>query len=201
MDWPHCPPLDLSTYDKPVNPERTVAFIGAKPAAKPSNLKITSSVKPQKKSQHTEKTIQRALIWKFDWQVNECFLNVEFGGGIADLLVITKARLCVEVEIKISMSDWNADQHKSKWQHKDRKKISRMYYAVPEWMADKTPAWVPSEIGIYAVGESGWVKEVRPAVRVSKYRASIKDYAKLMRGLYFKYMSKAVKELPTCLGS
>lgn len=202
--WPHCPPLDPHTLEKPVAFIRSVTEV-PKPLAQcdkplPKNLVFKSSAdKPAaKKSGHSEKTMQRALMFHFNWEVNDCYLNVEFGGGIADLLCITKARLCVEVEVKISMSDWNADQHKSKWGHPSRKKVSRMYYAVPEWMSTKIPAWLPKEFGVLAVGESGWVKEVRPAVRVCKYRASIKDYAKLMRGQYFRFTSKLMKELPKC---
>lgn len=206
INWHEVPPLDLSLLEKPVAFTRKsnvtqVPSVGAlcdKPLGGvklPGNLKITlkSSV-ANKKSKHTEKTIQRAMALHFDWQAQELFFNVDFAGGIADVVVLSKARYLTEVEIKISMSDWNADQHKAKWQHPSRHKVCRMYYAVPDWMAAKIPAWVPETVGIFSVGETGWVKEVRPATRMTKYKASLKDLSKFYRSIYYKYTSHFVSK-------
>lgn len=199
-EWEHCPPLNpakLGLYQSITSvrhPAPSVAQCDTKP--KPSNLVFkpkSSASKPKaKKSEHSEKSLQCALARHYDWRIQEMFFNVEFGGGVADVVMVTKARYIVEFEIKISLSDWNADQHKDKWQHPSRKKISRFYYVVPEWLAAKAPDWLPPNAGIISVTEGGYCKVVKEAPKSMAYKATVKDYAKFYRSCYYKHMTKVV---------
>ena len=52
----------------------------------------------------------------------------------ADILVVTKAKFCTEIEVKISMADWKADFAKRKHDHRDSR-IKFQYYAAPRELA------------------------------------------------------------------
>lgn len=88
-----------------------------------------------------------ALARHFDWFQNQMMTEYFVDGGIADLVFITRAGYLTEIEIKTSLADWNVDQVKAKWK-KGRPHVSRFFYAIPEALADKVPAWVPAEVGI-----------------------------------------------------
>lgn len=68
--------------------------------------------------------------------------NVDWGylNHEADLLVLTKAKRLVEIEIKRSWSDFMADFKKSHT-HNDPK-LSRFYYAVPLKIAERVFNWL-----------------------------------------------------------
>jgi hypothetical protein len=191
LTWDLCPPIDLKGYPKSIPCKRLQSI--AKPdvkllnEGKPKNLKFVPKSSTDVKTKHTEKSIQKALLWYFDWAVNECYTGITFGGGIADFIRITKARYVAEVEVKISLSDWHADQHKDKWKSKERKKVCQFYYAVPTFLIPKIPAWVADTVGILEITEHGQVIEIRPAARVGKYKLKVADYISLHRALYFRY--------------
>jgi hypothetical protein len=147
---------------------------------------------------YTEKTIQRALALYFDYQKQVvCVPNIFLFGWAMDCCCVTPSGVVVEVEIKTSMADWNNDQAKAKWQHPNRAKVGRFYYAVPHFLAHKVPAWVPEEYGILSVmtDDSGKLTsiygEVRPAKLLSAYRATDKVVRELYRGAHFRYWQKA----------
>ncbi len=65
-----------------------------------------------------------------------------------DLFVLRKSGLAIEVEIKRSISDLKADFNK--WHnHKDKQnRISKMYYAIPEELLEKSISLIPEDCGI-----------------------------------------------------
>lgn len=65
--------------------------------------------------------------------------NVSFGWGLyyeADLICVTSAAYCYEVEIKISAADLRADALKKKWRRPLDPRLKRFYYAVPDYLRD-----------------------------------------------------------------
>jgi hypothetical protein len=65
--------------------------------------------------------------------------NVSWGWKLryeADLIAISSAGCCVEIEIKVNKYDLLNDNKKEKWQNGLDKRISRFYYAVPVELKD-----------------------------------------------------------------
>lgn len=81
----------------------------------------------------------------------------------ADLLAISRAGYCTEVEIKCTMADWKADQHKGKHGHKDvQGLIKRFYYAGPmDLMKRFDEVWTRPGSGIIGVdSERGTIPRI-----------------------------------------
>lgn len=98
------------------------------------------------------RSMSKAVVGHFDPYRSLIVPNVMILGCEMDLAVLTKANYLTEVEIKISLSDWNADRHKAKWQNSNRSRyVDRFFYAVPTELAAKRPDWVPEEAGIIVV--------------------------------------------------
>lgn len=103
-----------------------------------------------------------------------CFPNVHFCACEMDLAIVTKpARLLWEVEVKLSLSDWRADEQKRKWQSPERARIARFWYAVPRELLERVPAFVTPETGLLAL-DGHRVQEVRPA-RISRRSPRVTD--------------------------
>lgn len=153
----------------------------------------------------TESVAQIAVARFFDWQRNTVIPNTHFCGGEMDVCVITPAGYLYEVEIKTSLSDWNNDQHKDKWQphHQHaRQKVSRFYYAVPESLIERKPAWVPETAGLIAIYPHYYdypssarhneficynARVVKQAKRIGREKIDGALKANLMRGFYWRY--------------
>lgn len=141
--------------------------------------------------------IQISLASYFDWFSNTCVPQWEIDGGIADLLFITKAGYVTEIEIKCTMSDWNADADKSKWK-RERPHVSRFFYAVPEKLADRIPEWVPQEVGIISLLECrkrGFplVRMIREAKRLKSKPFGAKEIAHIHARCYFRFWRYEMK--------
>ena len=98
----------------------------------------------------TEYDAQAALYRMLGRQQKYLIPGVFFAGCECDMLVVTKAGLMWEIEVKVTLADWRNDQHKRKWRvdqipdardrqwwQNERKKISRFYYAVPRELVKK----------------------------------------------------------------
>lgn len=84
--------------------------------------------------------------------------NVSWGLGIheCDMLIMRKSGFCVEIEIKVSISDLRADQKKSHGHRSE--KIKELYYAIPSKMAKPTVIdLIPERAGLYVVSSHGKV--------------------------------------------
>src|SRR5271166_2223922 len=74
------------------------------------------------------------------------FLNYE-----ADMLVVSRAKYCTEIEVKVSMADWKNDFEKRKHKRPDNR-IKYQYYAAPYKLAVRyTELDLPIGWGVIAV--------------------------------------------------
>lgn len=87
----------------------------------------------------------------FGYRVNQIVPNISYGLWIheCDLLIVSQAGYCTEVEIKTSISDLKAD-FKKEHQHKS-KKIKYFYYAIPESLKEKALPLIPEHAGLISV--------------------------------------------------
>ena len=105
--------------------------------------------------------IECAVASYFNWRVNLIVPNVSWGMFIheCDLLIVTKAGYCYEVEIKTSRSDLKADM-KKRHGHKSEL-IKKLYFAIPEYLADCIE-FIPAHAGIITVSaEGGFCQVIR----------------------------------------
>lgn len=108
--------------------------------------------------------------WGFD--VHEC-----------DLLVVTKAGYLWEVEIKVDKYDLRKD--KEKWHQHRHAKISRLYFAIPEYLQSEIEH-IPEHAGILIVNDMGKVSKFkvskfREAVTTGKYKVTEQERYKIAR--------------------
>lgn len=153
-----------------------------------------ATVKSQQPKAHMiARDVQNALIRHFNFMQQLIVPNCSFAAGECDLLVISANDYATEVEIKVSLADWQNDKSKAKWAHEDRSKITRFFYAVPWYLADKCPEWVPSWAGIIAISPRGHVTIFRGAKRMGSYKVSADEKTHLMRSIYCRYHSMRAK--------
>ena len=153
-------------------------------------------------SVHTEKLMQQALLWHFDYRVNRCFVNVHLMAWESDMLVVSKAGYMTEVEVKTSWSDWKADAAKDKWGKLDLDRywnlVKRFTYAVPGELYEKhgIPDNLRPEHGVLVLtprkyGKVPYVKVVREAVVNPKAKALPPDKLQsLYNSVYFKHTTR-----------
>jgi len=120
----------------------------------------------------TEKVVGHAVSNIFGGMFghNDIFLNVFYLGSERDVLVVTSAGYIYEIEIKLTLSDWTADQKKDKWFFSEsgyrtlpdgrtgycgkvdmQKNIKQFSYAVPRKLIEKCPDFVPPSTGLIAI--------------------------------------------------
>ena len=90
-----------------------------------------------------------SIMKMFGIRQNIIVPNISWGfDGIheIDLFVLRKSGLAIEVEIKRSLSDLKADFNKTHHHKSDR--ISKMYYAIPEELLEKSISLIPNDCGI-----------------------------------------------------
>ena len=88
----------------------------------------------------------------FCWRRNVIVPNVSWGWGLnyeADVVVLTPRNYCFEVEIKTTASDLRADLRKR--HHHDDNRFKRLYFAVPQCLADAHFDLIPPRAGILAL--------------------------------------------------
>ncbi len=160
-------------------------------------MSIVKAVPPMKPR---EFLLQMAVADLFGTMRNTVLFNFQFGGGEMDVCCITKAGYVREVEVKCSMADWNADQHKDKWKkggwcEKQRAKVCEFYYAVPSELLDRVPDWIPPEAGLIEVSwfQGSYARfraEIRrPAKRCSKHKLTEQEWQGICRHLYYRHRS------------
>lgn len=131
-----------------------------------------------------------ALSRHFSWWQHRMLPEFEVDGGRADLVVITRSNYLTEIEIKVSLSDWNADQHKDKFK-RPRPHVARFFYAIPETLQDRIPDWLPPTAGVLVVsnGGLGWdyVREVRAAKRLPAKKVDDQLVRKIEEACYYRF--------------
>jgi hypothetical protein len=104
--------------------------------------------------------IEIAVAHYFSWRVNLIVPNVSWGMFIheCDLLIVTKAGYCYEIEIKTSRSDLKADMQK---RHGHQSKIiKKLYFAIPDYLSDCIE-FIPARAGIITVSAQDRCKCIR----------------------------------------
>lgn len=151
----------------------------------------------------TEREAQDVLARSMDWAGRIMLPNFHLAGGEMDMLYLTDSGYITEMEIKLSVQDWNADREKSKWKYDrfgnaHRAIVSRFYYVIPETLKDRIPEWVTPETGIILLKHfrHGPRRAVifREAKRISNVKADPKTMQKIMKAFYFRYWSQRLKE-------
>ena len=93
--------------------------------------------------------VECAVSKYFNPRVNLIVPNVWWGMGLnyeIDMLVVTPANYCYEVEVKVSNSDIKADL--KKWNAHNGRFIKRLYFAIPDYLNTKH---IPERAGILTV--------------------------------------------------
>lgn len=136
---------------------------------------------PTRKSQFTSSHLEIAAMRYFNPRVNIIVPNVSWGLQLheCDLLVLTPAGIAYEVEIKISKSDIIAD--KKKPHGHNNKKIGKLFFCVPNPLADFALQHIPERAGLLVVEswQSLWAQKIKDARLVSDYRWSEQQRLKL----------------------
>lgn len=144
----------------------------------------------------TEKLAINALALRFEWYRQLVAPNIHLCGGEMDVAVLSPAGYLWEIEVKLSLSDWKADQKKRKWINYggDRRHVNRFYYAVPKELLEKVPDFVPPEAGliyfIWGGHEKRWhAYEHRPAKykRGKEHKAPEKVRQKMLQRTYHAF--------------
>lgn len=116
----------------------------------------------------SERDIQIALARFFDSRANLVVPNVSWGlmPHECDVVVLTQAGYCIEVEIKISKADLKADlkkEHGHNPRGYDGANIHKLFFAMPDKMdTAECHALVPAKAGIIFVDEKGNCRTARP---------------------------------------
>lgn len=86
----------------------------------------------------------------FGIRQNLCIPNVSWGFGVheCDLLILSKAGYCTEIEIKTSAADLKKDLKKS--HNHQSNKIKYLYFAIPSYLA-KYIEYIPKHAGIFII--------------------------------------------------
>lgn len=127
--------------------------------------------------------------------------NVSYGFLFyeADMLLVSKARYCTEIEVKISLQDWKKDFDKRKHKPGLRdKRIKYQYYACPMKLAKRFEELdLPEGWGVIGV-EGKQIKVLKEATARDAKKVSDKELLILARLVCFRiWKEEPKKELTT----
>jgi hypothetical protein len=129
----------------------------------------------------TEAHMQVAMARYFDSRRNIVVPNISWGMQLheCDVLVLTPAGFAYEVEIKVNRADIVADGKKAHG-HYD-KKLVKLFYAVPKFLADFALTKIPERAGLLAVESPTWLwaQQIRAAKQTGDYRWTAEQRLKL----------------------
>lgn len=119
------------------------------------------------KPKWTAQQIEIAIANHFNYRQNLIVPNVSWGlfkHHEADLIILSKANWCTEVEIKVSAADIKKDLSK-RHNHREHN-IKSLWFAVPEELKDNP--LIPSHAGILYVSRYLWRSKTRYSVRTQR---------------------------------
>ncbi len=147
----------------------------------------------------TAKRITYALLRSNGYRDGTLFFTeTSLDGCRADVLCVARSRHVTEFEIKCSVADWRADQHKEKFKPGQAHTPTYFYYVVPVDIAAKVltdplffPAWLPPYAGVMTVREEGRFDRVDTLRKATRRREGVKmadaDLNMNLRGYYWRY--------------
>lgn len=108
--------------------------------------------------------VECAVAEYFNPRINLIVPNISWGFLFyeVDVLVVTPAGYCYEVEIKISKADIKADLKKSHKHNSDR--IKKLYFAIPDDLKDCIDL-IPERAGILEISSNGSSKKQCRCIR------------------------------------
>lgn len=123
-----------------------------------------------KKFNISTEEIESVIANHFGVRTNLIVPNISWGFGIheCDLLIVSKAGYCTEVEIKISAADLKKDLSKGH-KHKSNK-IKYLYFAIPSYLANYVE-FIPVNAGIFVITSKHRVFCIAKPVQNSSCRA------------------------------
>lgn len=124
-----------------------------------------------KKDKYTEQLLQVVMMKHFRPRQNTIVPNVYWGMELnheADLLMVTPAGICTEIEIKIDATDLKNDARKPH-NHRDAD-IHYFYFCVPEYLQELALQIIPEDAGLFVCSQNKWYPENRFAIVVKAVR-------------------------------
>ena len=117
--------------------------------------------------------IELAVAGYFDFRANTIVPNISWGLNLheIDVLVLTKSGYAYEVEIKTTKADLVRDSKKKHGHRSSR--IKRLYFAVPESLAQIALTIIPIGAGLLTIKEEGGftrAKLIKPPSQNSQVR-------------------------------
>jgi len=105
--------------------------------------------------------IELAVANYFDFRANTIVPNISWGLNLheIDVLVLTKSGYAYEVEIKTTKADLVRDSKKEHGHRSNR--IKRLYFAVPELLAQTALTVIPIGAGLFSIKDSGYVQLIK----------------------------------------
>lgn len=186
--------------------------LNPEPARTPNEVRLRKSLSEhQKKEQLRQKrrealqareadpsipTEKKALIMlarHFDQQRNRIFIRSMTFGWEMDFCMVTGSRILHEIEVKVSLADWNHDREKDKWAHSNQAKVGRFWYAVPGPLISKKPDWVQDHVGLIAISQQH-VTIFKPAKLISNYRVTDAELNQMYQSMYFRWWTQALRK-------
>lgn len=141
-----------------------------------------------------------AMRWL--WIERRCLMVLEqrsprYGLGNPDVIGITQGRYMVEVEIKRSLADFNADfkkRHREIQVREADRRARQFYYFVPEAIADRVHTRLPDHAGLMVIKDSWCSLTVRKVAPVNPQcrKLDIKECVKLARLMTSHMMGYAI---------
>lgn len=128
-----------------------------------------------KKDKYTEQLLQVVMMKHFHPRQNTIVPNVYWGMGLnheADLLMVTPAGICTEIEIKISANDLKNDAKKNH-AHIDEI-INYFYFCVPEYLQELALQVIPEDAGLFVCSQNKWFPENRFAIIVKQEKKALR---------------------------
>lgn len=98
-----------------------------------------------------------------------------------------------EYEVKLTRKDWWVDIKKDKWNHPDRKYVSKFYYCVPKHLLTAIPDFVNPSTGIIVIDNN--VTTARIHKEADKLKNSICVSQRMLDKLYLKAYNRYIKNL------
>jgi hypothetical protein len=135
-----------------------------------------------------------AASWlRYDKNLNLIAFERGIGSGNPDVIAVDNKRFLIEVEVKISMSDFRADAKKYKWKIQDGgyrpEAIPRLfYYLVPKDLVDKVKPELKEGHGLLTLGRRRMQNGMPEVISVVAARAN-----KLSKRLSFPNLARMVK--------
>lgn len=127
--------------------------------------------KSNRNYKYTEQLLQAVIMRHLKPRQNTIVPNVSWGMGLGhecDILMVTPAGICTEIEIKVTASDLRNDAKKP---HKHiSNDIHYLSFCVPDYLAELALDTIPENVGLFVCTQNKWLPEHRFEIIVKAVR-------------------------------